>query len=269
MTTTKIISIGDMKVSVSGSGFPLVFLHGFTTTSEFWKEQADEFSRSYCVIRPNLPGHGISSSPTNRDYTIDAFATDLELVLRHFGFSRIALVGLSMGGVIAQVFAERHPALLQALVLVDTTAHGLGQDVRPETVFKGIDRLGIAAASQEVVVRSFGKSTPRALVDWAKREVIQTPEFVARAAVASLGQSDTRPLLPRIKVPTLVIVGEEDIILPVAESRALHDGIPNSTLVVIENAGHFPMLERPQEFNRVLHTFLDQHGSRGGETGSH
>lgn len=97
--------------------------------------------------------------------------------------------------------------------------------------------------------------------------MIQTPDFVARAAIASLNKSDTRELLWRITVPTLVIVGEKDIITPPAESRALSDGIPNSTLAVIENAGHFPMLEQPIEFNRALRVFLDQHASPSNNDG--
>jgi 3-oxoadipate enol-lactonase len=259
MVESEIVSVGDMKVRVSGAGFPLVLVHGFTTTSEFWKEQVDAFSNSYQVIRPNLPGHGISPSRAARAYTVDAFVDDLAQLTRHFSLSRFALVGLSMGGVVSQLFALKYPELLQALVFVDTTAHGLGRDVQAEHVLAAIERIGIARASEDVVAHSFGPGAPQALVDWAKREVIQTPEFVARAAVVSLGQSDTRAQLHRITTPTLVIVGEEDIILPPAESRVLHDEIPNSILTVIEKSGHFPMLEQPHEFNRVLRTFLDQH----------
>jgi 3-oxoadipate enol-lactonase len=261
MVESQIVSVGDMKVRISGAGFPLLLVHGFTTTSEFWKEQVEEFSSSYKVIRPNLPGHGISPSRAARAYTVDAFVDDLELLTRYFSLARVALVGLSMGGIVAQLFALKYPELLQALVLVDTTAHGVGQDVQTENVLAAIERLGVARASQDVVERSFGSGASQSLVDWAKREVIQTPDFVARAAIVSLGRSDTRAHLHRISTPTLVIVGKEDVITPPAESLVLHDGIPNSMLTVIEEAGHFPMLERPREFNRVLRTFLDQHTS--------
>jgi 3-oxoadipate enol-lactonase len=259
MTEIKDIAVGDMRVRMSGTGTPLILVHGFTTTSEFWREQVEEFSASYQVIRPNLPGHGISPAPKTRDYTIDAFVEDLEEIFKHFSLPRAVLVGLSMGGVIAQDFALKNPHLIQALVLVDTTPHGLGPDVRVENVLAAIDDRGIAIASQDVAAHSFGSSASRDLVEWAKCEVIQTPAFVARAAIASLNKYDARSLLSRITAPTLVIVGSEDIITPPAESRALHNGIPNSTLVVIEQAGHFPMLERPFEFNRVLREFLAQH----------
>jgi pimeloyl-ACP methyl ester carboxylesterase len=76
MTDVNTIPVGDMKVRASGTGFPLILVHGFTTTSEFWREQVEEFSASYQVIRLNLPGHGISPSPTTRSYTIDAFVED-------------------------------------------------------------------------------------------------------------------------------------------------------------------------------------------------
>lgn len=259
MTEITTVPVGDMKVRVSGTGFPLILLHGYTTTSEFWREQVEELSRSYQVIRPNLPGHGISPAPPTRQYTIDSFVADLEGLFRHFSLRRAALVGLSMGGVISQHFALRNPQLLQALVLVDTTSHGIGQNGRPETVLAGMDAVGVEKALQTLSDNSFSPGAPRALLEWADQEVIQTPEFVARAAITSLGESDTTASLGRITAPTLVIVGEMDTVTPVAESSALSEGIPNSKLVVIEKAGHFSMLERPVEFNRVLRGFLDQH----------
>ena len=259
MTEIKTVPVGDMKVRVSGTGFPLILLHGYTTTSEFWREQVEELSRSYQVIRPNLPGHGISAAPPTRQYTIDAFVADLEGLFRHFSLRRAALVGLSMGGVISQHFALRNPQLLQALVLVDTTSHGIGQNGRPETVLADIDAVGVEKALQKLSDHSFSPAAPRALLEWAEQEVIQTPEFVARAAITSLGETDTTASLGRITAPTLVIVGEMDTVTPVAESNALSEGIPNSKFVVIERAGHFSMLERPVEFNRALRGFLDQH----------
>lgn len=258
MTEINTVSVGDMKVRVSGTGFPLILLHGYTTTSEFWREQVEELSRSYQVIRPNLPGHGISPAAPTRQYTIDAFVADLEGLFRHFSLRRAALAGLSMGGVISQHFALRNPELLQALVLVDSTSHGIGQNARPEAVLADIDAVGIEKALQKLSDYSFSPAAPRPLLEWAEQEVIQTPEFVARAAITSLGESDTTASLGRITAPTLVIVGELDTVTPVAESRGLSEGIPNSTLVVIENAGHFSMLERPVEFNRALRGFLDQ-----------
>lgn len=254
----RVVDVGDMRVHVSGAGPPIVCVHGFTTTSEFWKEQVGPFSQDHLLIRPNLPGHGISPRPANRSYTIDAFVGDLERLFAHFDLGPTTLIGLSMGGTISQQFALRNPRRLRGLVLVGATPHGLGPDVDAGNVISAIERLGIATASQNVIERSFGATAPRALVEFAKNEVIQTPEFVAREAIKSLNKSDSRSTLRNIAVPTLVAVGEEDVITPPRESEALAAGIPNAELLIIEKAGHFPMLEQPAAFNRALRRFLDK-----------
>lgn len=248
--------IGDTVVHVSGAGTPLVFVHGFTTTAEFWREQIEMFSSRYKVVRINLPGHGLSPRPADRSYTISAFADDVLAVYRSLEIDSAILVGLSMGGTIAQCFTLSHPERVQALVLVGATPHGLGEDVNVDNVLKAIDDLGVVVASQNVIERSFGHAASADLVAFAKKEVSQTPDFVAVEAIASLNASDSRTRLGEIRVPALVVVGNEDIITPPNESAALAEGIPDSRLAVIPDAGHFPMLEQPEMFNLVLDEFL-------------
>ncbi|WP_105373331.1 alpha/beta fold hydrolase [Neorhizobium huautlense] len=253
---TETIEIGDTIVQVSGAGAPLVFVHGFTTTAEFWREQVETFSSRHQVVRINLPGHGVSPRPAGRSYTIEAFANDVLEVFRKLDIRQAVLVGLSMGGTIAQSFTLAHPERVQALVLVGATPHGLGEDVNVDNVLKAIDELGVVQASQNVIDRSFGSAASEDLLQFARQEVAQTPDFVAREAIASLNASDSRSRLADIRVPTLVVVGNEDIITPPAESVILADGIPDSRLEVIEDAGHFPMLEQPGKFNDTLAAFL-------------
>ncbi|WNJ87926.1 alpha/beta fold hydrolase [Bosea sp. 685] len=245
-------------MKVSGRGDPLVFVHGFTTTAEFWREQTEVFSRLYKVIRINLPGHGVSPRPDDRKYTIAAFADDVLEVYRTLGIDSAVLIGLSMGGTVAQSFALDYPERVRALVLVGATPHGLGEDVNVDNVLQAIEDLGVVTASQNVIERSFGKAASPELLKFAKAEVSQTPASVARQAIASLNASDSRSRLGDIGVPTLVVVGEEDIITPPSESRVLAEGIPGSRLEVMAGAGHFPMLEQPQAFNRLLDDFLNQ-----------
>jgi len=245
-------------VQVSGTGSPLVLVHGFTTTAEFWREQVEIFSAQYRLIRINLPGHGTSPGPSTRSYTIDAFAGDVVKVFEALRIGSAFLVGLSMGGTIAQKIALDFPELVRALVLVGATPHGLGADVKVDNVLANIDGMGVVAASQRVIERSFGAHAAEELLAFARREVAQTPDFVAREAIASLNASDSRPSLQNIRMPTLVMVGAEDVITPVEESRALVAGIPNSRLEIIAGAGHFPMLEQPESFNRALARFLER-----------
>ncbi|CAB3787847.1 alpha/beta fold hydrolase [Pararobbsia alpina] len=251
------INIGDMRVELHGQGKPVVFCHGFTTTSAFWREQVDVFADAYQVIALNLPGHGTSSRPTDRAYTVDAFVDDLAMLFDELNLEPAVLVGLSMGGVISQRFALAHARRLRGLVLVDTTASGLGEAVKADNVLAAIERLGIAQASCDVAVRSFGADASDSLVDFARHEVIQTPEFVARQAIISLNNTNLRDRLADIGMPTLVLCGEDDRITPPEESRALASGIPGSKLVMIPHAAHFPMLEQPARFNAELQRFIE------------
>jgi 3-oxoadipate enol-lactonase len=253
---TRDVTIGDTFVRISGQGFPLAFVHGFTTTSEFWRKQAEEFSKAYRVIRINLPGHGTSPAPTSRSCCLEDFVGDVARVFRELRIEKAVLIGLSMGGIVAQKFALKYGHLLKALVLADTTAHGIGPDATDNAFLAVANKQGYKKAAQDLSDISFSSSASPALLEWARREVIQTPEFVARAAVRSLNDADTRGSLSHIKVPALVITGEEDRVTPPPESEILAKGISDSTLALIPGAGHFSMLENPVAFNRILRRFL-------------
>lgn len=250
--------IGDTRVTVHGSGPTLFLCHGFTTTGSFWREQIDAFSKTHRLVIIDLPGHGASPRPENRDYTMESFVSDLERVFETLRITDAVLIGLSMGGTIAQAFALKNPSLLRALVLVGATPHGLGPDVRVDNVLKAIDELGVEQASQAVIERSFGSMASRPLIDFARHEVTQTPAFVARRAIASLNAADSRSRLGQVKLPALVVCGEEDRITPPAESRALAQGLPDAELLLIPQAAHFPMLEQPAAFNEGLRRFIDR-----------
>jgi pimeloyl-ACP methyl ester carboxylesterase len=249
---TRDVTISDTFVRISGQGFPLVFVHGFTTTSEFWRGQVEEFAKAYRVIRINLPGHGASPAPTSRSYCLEDFVEDVVRVFRELSIEKAVLIGLSMGGIVAQKFALKYGHLLKALVLADTTAHGIGRDATDDAFLAVADKQGYKKAVQDLSDISFSSSASPALLEWARREVIQTPEFVARAAVRSLNDADTRGSLSKIKVPTLLITGGEDRVTPPPESEILAKGISDSTLALIPGAGHFSMFENPVAFNRIL-----------------
>lgn len=253
---TQDILIGDTLVQQAGSGPALVFCHGFTTTAAFWREQLPAFSGTHRVVALNLPGHGRSPRPRQRPYTIDAFVADLEGVFEALQIDDAVLVGLSMGGTIAQRFALKHPQWLHRLCLVGATPHGLGPDVQAQQVVSAIAELGVERASQAVIERSFWPGAAPELLAFARAEVAQTPDYVALEAIASLNAADSRADLSRIALPTLVVCGSQDRITPPAQSRLLAEGIAGARLVLIDEAAHFPMLEQPAAFNAALRAFL-------------
>lgn len=252
------MSTPAIHIDDRGEGLPIVFVHGFTTTSRFWEQQLPALEGRYRVVRLDLPGHGRSPAPADGDYTVEGFAEVLDAVFRERDLDGAVLFGLSMGGSIAIRFAARDPGRLRGLALVGATACGFGPDVQEEEVLASIERLGVEAASQAVIHRSFGTAANAALVEWAAQEVTQTPRHVAEQAVRSLNRFDGRGLLGAIAMPAWVVCGTEDVITPPSESRYLAQHLPDATLDWIESAGHFPMLEQPARFNACMAAFLQR-----------
>jgi pimeloyl-ACP methyl ester carboxylesterase len=252
ITTTEV----ELNVSIDGDGPPIIFVHGYTTTSNFWWHQIPDLAKSYRTVRFDLRGHGDSGKPDGIRYTIEGFATDLLNVMDALAIDRAVIFGLSMGGAVVMQFALDHPERVSGLGLIGTTAHGLGPMVQADNVIARIKQVGTAAASKEVIVHSFSSHTDAAIVEWAEREVVKTPQHVAEPAIRSLSEFDIRDRLVDLTVPTLIVVGEEDQITPVASSRLLHDLIPDSELHIIPKAAHFPMLERSHTFNQKALDFL-------------
>lgn len=253
-------SNAELNVSVDGAGPPIVFVHGFTTTSNFWWHQIPDLAKRYRTVRFDLRGHGDSGKPRDVAYTIEGFSDDLRDVMDALGIESAAIIGLSMGGAVVMRFALDHPGRVKALGLVGTTAFGLGPMVQARNVLARIAEIGIEAASEEVIAHSFDRSTDEAIVEWAKREVIKTPRYAAEPAIRSLDAFDVRADLSRLKMPTLVVVGENDAITPVHSSRFLHNAIRGSELHVVQQAAHFPMLEKPHTFNQIVLQFLERIG---------
>ncbi len=247
----------ELNVSVEGEGSPLVLVHGYTTTSNFWWHQIPDFAKHYRTVCFDLRGHGDSEKPRNVAYDIAGFATDLLNVLDSLNIERAAIFGLSMGGAVVMQFACDHPERVSALGLISTTAHGLGEKVQANQVLSRIREIGTAEASKEVIVHSFSHSTDSAIVDWAKCEVVKTPQYVAEPAIRALDDFDIRDQLSKFDFPTFIVVGAEDEITPLEHSRFLHAAIARSELHVISGAAHFPMLEKSFVFNKVALDFLD------------
>ncbi|AQW48390.1 alpha/beta fold hydrolase [Streptomyces violaceusniger] len=246
-----------------GTGEPLVLIHGHPFNRSMWRPQIEHFSRAgWRVIAPDLRGYGESTVVPGKT-TLERFVQDIASLLDHLKIDRFVLGGLSMGGQIVMEFYRLFPNRIQGLVLADTFA--AAETEKGKVVRYGMaERLlreGMVDYAQEVLPKMVAPHNIRTLpmvADHVLRMMSDTsPEGAAAALRGRAERLDYTGMLPRVSVPTLVVVGTEDEFTPVSDARIMYDLVPGATLEVIEQAAHMPNLERPIEFNAALERFLD------------
>lgn len=242
----------------------IVFLHGGTgDATSYWENQVPYFARDFTVVTLDHRGFGRSSIGETPDY-VDACADDIRSVLEHLHVPRAHVVGLSMGGMVAQTFALKYPAMVRRLILADTLSGVRTEKLRrfrddvliktAETVgMEHVFDLNLLWAFSEAYLKQNKEKLEVQRRQWAK----ESPQNFARA-LRSLRNVDMTERLCNIIAPTLVIWGSEDIEVPRCYSETLVSNIPHSMLVVIEGAGHKSCVDKPIEFNKVVATFLDE-----------
>lgn len=249
--------------SEQGTGSGLILAHSFLCSGEMWHPQVDELASSRRVINVDLRGHG-RSGPTRTPFDLYDMVADLVTVLDHLGVERAVWGGLSIGGMIALRAALTVPERVSGLVLLDTHAGS-------ETFFKRIKYRLMGAGSRLLGIRlflppilrlMFGRTTlraNRALVEqWREKIAAVDLPSILCALEALVRRDSVTDRLAEIRVPTLVVVGEEDRSLPVPYSREIASRIPGARLVVIPHAGHLSCLEQPQPVTAVIRKFLDE-----------
>jgi 3-oxoadipate enol-lactonase len=243
-----------------GSGMPVAFIHGFPHNRSLWAPQVSGMLDRARCIAPDLRGFGDSSR--NGPFSIDQFADDVAMLLRSLGVTRTVVVGLSMGGYIAFSMWRRHRALVRGLVLADTRAGADTDEARAKrrALIEVARTRGSGAVADGQVTGMIGKTTREkrpGMIDEVHRMLESASvEGIVGALEAMIARPDSTPTLATIDVPTLVVVGSEDVLTPPSEAEILHEAIRNSRLEVIEQAGHVSNLERPAAFNHVLSEFL-------------
>lgn len=256
----------DIHYREKGEGFPVVLVHGFTGNSRNWALTVPVLTRRFRTISVDLRGHGHSAKPVRReDYTLEAMADDVYILLQHLGVSGCYLAGHSMGGMVSQHIVLDHPELVRALVLVDTAAEipqGLVNEERlaeRERLVKVAQEQGMEAVFEEQLqvnpLRERIESNPEFLRTWREQFLMTSREAYMYGAH---GMASRRPLigeLHRVKVPVLVVCGENDEPF-LGASRRMHEVIPGSRMEIIEGAGHSPQIETPAAFNAVITEFL-------------
>lgn len=213
---------------VDGEGPPLLILSGWTQPLFSWFLQVRELKDRFQVVRIDNRGAGLSSAPTG-PYTMEEMAADAARLLDHLEVEKCHVVGVSMGGMIAQHFALDHPKRVDRMVLISTAAH--------------VERPRQLATMTRWAHDAIAFGAPAGLRGF----------FGQMGAIA---HHDTRRRLKEIRRPTLVMVGENDTLTPVPWSEHLAGGIPKSKLVVVPGTTHLMVIEKWRECNRQIIDFL-------------
>ena len=247
--------------SGEGGGLPVVFLHAFPVHSAMWAPQVEAFAGLHRCITPDARGFGGSTAGSSR-LTIDGMADDVAALLDALAIERAVLVGLSMGGYAALAAVRRHRDRIGALVLADTRAAADTDEARAKraALIALAREEGSDAVAAKQVVGLLGKTTRRRdpeLVERVERMMAEAaPESIVAGAEALRDRPDATPLLPTIDVPVLLLCGDEDVITPADEMRAVAAAIPGARLELVPEAGHLSNLENPAGFTEPLRRFL-------------
>ena len=251
----------DIEIRVDGppNSFPVILSNSLSTDYRMWDDQLPALVDKYRVIQWNKRGHG-GSEATLPPYDLPLLAEDVRCLMDALGIERAHYVGLSTGGAIGQYFAATQPGRVNALVLCDTSSYVPAEvwDSRM-AVARREGMEGVARASIERwFTPAFRDARPDVVAKF--HDMIVNTELPGYIGCASaLKQRMLGPLLGKIAAPTLVVVGADDLSTPVAHSEVIQGGIAGAELVVIDDAAHISNAAQPEEFNRLLRTFLDRH----------
>jgi 3-oxoadipate enol-lactonase len=236
----------------------LVLIHAFPLGARMWAPQLSAFE-GWRIITPSLPGFD-GSAPGRA--TMEAFARRINGHLDRLEIEHAVFAGLSLGGYVTFAVIRQRPDRASALILADTRCGADSEEGRAGRLrLLGIlDQKGPAGVFEDMRPKLFGETTHvgRPDVVAAAKEMAesQKPGAIEDSIRAMLDRPDCTPLLATIRVPTLIVVGEEDTLTPPAESERIQREIRGSTLVRIPGAGHLPNLEDPAAFNATVSIFL-------------
>jgi pimeloyl-ACP methyl ester carboxylesterase len=258
----------------SGEGPALLFIHGLTGSQRNWAHLIDALDHEHRVLAPDLFGHGASAKVMG-DYSLGAHAATLRDLLDLLGIDRVTLVGHSFGGGIAMQFCYLFPERVERLVLV--ASGGLGRDVSPllraatvpgaewvlPMIASGWVRRRVEAAGRLLTSRGW-RASPEVTEVWrgftsladadTRRAFLATTRGVIDPGGQTVTAHDHLPMA--IAIPTLVVWGTRDRMIPAWHATTAHEAIADSRVVLFVGAGHFPHLDEPERFAELLSDFM-------------
>lgn len=244
----------------TGNGKTVVFLHAIGLNRRMWKFIRPHFrSDEYHLVTCDLRGHG-ETSGSGEKWTLELLADDLKGLLDRLNISACSLVGLSLGGMIAQAFVLKYSGIVEKLILCNTTS-GQTPESRKALFERAeiVEKAGMAAIAESTVQRWFDAEfihdSPHT-VDFLRSELKRcSPQSFAKATRA-IADLDLWERLREIKVPTLVVTGQNDPGTGVDVARRIHEGIAGSKLEIIPRSSHMAACEQPELFAQTIIRFL-------------
>ena len=276
MTVRQTIEIHGQPVTYHkmGEGPPVLLVHGITSSSRTWKSVMPRLAETHTVIAPDLLGHGRSAKPQG-DYSLGAYASGMRDLLVALDVEKVNVVGHSLGGGVAMQFAYQFPDRISRLVLVDTG--GIGREVNPAlraAALPGAEfvlpllftpTLHVAGLKVRNFFAGFGIHG-NADVEGVAEGFASLTEADARRAFINTVRSVIDPTGQRVsaadrlyltaEIPSLIVWGDRDRIIPVAHADLAHELMPGSRLEIFPGAGHFPFNDDPDRFIRIFEEFI-------------
>lgn len=259
MPVSKVNGI-NIYYEIHGEGEPVIFGNGVFSNTLGWVNQLPIFSKEYQVILYDMRGQGQSDKPEG-PYSFDIHAEDQKALLEDLGFSIVHHVGISYGGELGLVFALKYPDMLKSLVVCSAVSfvgpllYGMCQLWRSACMLEDPEMFYHAT-----VPLNFGETFIQentAILEQAKLRYAQLDYSPLVRLIDAFLMLNITDQLPRINIPTCVIAGEKDILKPAYPySKLIHDKIPNSEMVIVQDSGHAVTFEKPEEFNSIALGFL-------------
>jgi 3-oxoadipate enol-lactonase len=250
-----------MYYKTLGAGKPVLLIHGLGGDTRGWEFQEEELAKHFHLILPDMRAHGQSTvKELGMMIPPDQFAKDIEALLSHLGHERVHVVGISMGGMIAQQFVLDYPHKVNKLVLIDTAPKITEQTVNEvyswrEAMIEGGQEAYFWTSLRSGYSEEWIQNNPE-MVQHFKEQAQDVNEAGVVATGLGLATIEFENRLSEIKSKTLIIHGNEDRIIDIELARIMHERIPDSELKVFTECGHNPNIQYIDEFNQTLIDFL-------------
>jgi 3-oxoadipate enol-lactonase len=243
----------------TGSGLAVVLLHSLGTSGRMWKRQIEALNERYCVITLDCRGHGQSSA--NGEMTLAAAAQDLGALLDHLGCKACHITGLGMGSAVALYFNAQRPGVAQSMVFADFAAKPADNSSDMVTARReAIAYISMSEFASQYAAEHLMFTTPLDVQDEVAAMIAGINSKTYLQAMQQTLLEDFSPLVGAVKAPTLVLVGENDMVVTKSMAEAFAQSINGATLEVIPAASHLSNIDNPDTFNTALCKFLDAHG---------